>query len=214
MAFSWPSAGSLSEYEPDQKNADASVDALIEVISTVASTLKDSNGRRAKIHIIAHSMGNRILLQSLYKINQSRGDYFQESPFGQIVLAAPDVGAIMFNNLSSHAVDLSEQVTYYYCESDAALNASRKLNQYEPVGLLPYFDDGLFTINANGVGTSFIGHGYYASSREVLSDIELMLKHGSPPSERMPPLALEKKVFGHKCWAFAETKVATRPEDK
>jgi hypothetical protein len=43
---------------------------------------------------------------------------------------------------------------------------------------------GCITINANGVGTSFIGHGYYASSREVLSDIELMLKHGIAPRRK------------------------------
>ncbi len=207
IAFSWPSAGSISEYESDQKNSDLSIDALIETITTLASTRKVHDGRRSKIHIIAHSMGNRILLQALYRINQSPGDYFDESPFGQVVLAAPDVGAIMFNNLSPHVVDLCEQVTYYFCETDAALNTSRQLNKYEPVGLLPYFDDGLFTINANGVGTSFIGHGYYASSREVLSDIELMLKHGIAPGERMPPLALETKIFGHKCWSFRETQV-------
>ena len=104
VAFSWPSAGSMSAYESDQKNSDLSVDALIEAITTVAGTLKKTDGRRSKIHVIAHSMGNRILLQAMYRINLSPDDDFDESPFGQVVLAAPDVGAIMFNNLSPHVV--------------------------------------------------------------------------------------------------------------
>ena len=212
VAFSWPSADQLSAYEKDQNNADKSVDALVTLIAQLAKAselskdkvkLKNEN-TTAKIHIIAHSMGNRVLLKALYEINQASDNYFQKSPFGQIVLAAPDVGAIMFNNLSPHAVALGEQVTYYYCETDSALNVSQNLNKYEPVGKIPYFDKGLFTINANGVGTSFIAHNYYASSRKVLGDIELMLKHGKSPGERMPPLASETKVFGHSCWAFSK----------
>ena len=199
----------MSAYESDQKNADASVDALVETIAILAAVVQKRDKKKGKVHVIAHSMGNRILLQAMYKINQSRTDYFQESPLGQVVLAAPDVGAIMFNNLSPHLIDLSEQVTYYFCKGDMALNTSQRINHYEPVGMLPYFDDGLSTIDANGVGTSFITHGYYASSREVLRDIELLLKHGRPPSQRMPPLAMETEVFGHKCWAFLETKNIT-----
>lgn len=206
MAFSWPSAGKISEYEADQKNADASVDALVNVIATLAGSLKNVDGRKSKIHVIAHSMGNRLLLQAMYKINQAKTDYFPQSPIGQVVLAAPDVGAIMFNNLSPHVIDLSDQVTYYYCGGDTALATSREINKYEPVGLMPYFDDGLNTINANGVGTSFIGHSYYASSREVLSDVELILKRGARPDDRMPPLAFVTQVFGHQCWSFVETR--------
>jgi esterase/lipase superfamily enzyme len=218
IAFSWPSAGEMSAYESDQRHADQSVAALVEVIASLAEavrrsgqTNRDGEESEPKIHIIAHSLGNRVLLQSLCDINLAFGEYFRESPIGQIVLAAPDVGAIMFNNLSPHAVDLGEQVTYYFCESDAALNISRDLNKYEPVGKMPYFDEGLSTINANGTGTSFISHNYYASSRKVLTDIELMLRYGKRPADRMPPLASATKVFGHQCWAFALENSATKP---
>jgi esterase/lipase superfamily enzyme len=218
VAFSWPSAGEMSAYESDQKQADQSVEALVEVIAALSEatqssgrTNRNSEKSNPKIHIIAHSLGNRVVLQSLCEINLAPTKYFRESPIGQIVLAAPDVGAIMFNNLSPHAVDLGEQVTYYYCENDTALNISRDLNKYEPVGKMPYFDEGLSTINANGTGTSFISHNYYASSRKVLTDIELMLRYGKRPADRMPPLASETKVFGHQCWAFALENSATKP---
>jgi hypothetical protein len=73
---------------------------------------------------------------------------------------------------------------------------------YEPVGLIPFFERGLDTINADGANTSFLGHDYYASSIKVLLDIQLMVNHGLAPEKRMPPLESQFRVFGHNHWSF------------
>jgi esterase/lipase superfamily enzyme len=210
VAFSWPSAASISGYQQDADSAGKSTTALAELLRTLidrnaATTLPD--GRHPKLHIVAHSMGNRILLNALYALDDA--GYFKpdSKPLGQVILAAPDVGAQMFNNLIPYATDYAEQVTYYYCDNDTALAASRTINYYEPVGLLPVFEDGLRTICADGTDTSFIGHGYYASSPRVLLDMQLQITAGLDPDHRMPPLATRNKVFGHLHWSFTPATV-------
>jgi esterase/lipase superfamily enzyme len=203
-AFSWPSAASLTAYDEDRKKAARSAPRLAELLAglVAARSQDDDEASSPKIHVLAHSMGNLILLDAVCRLYED--DHFQPGRpvLGQVILAAPDVGAIQFNNMLPYLMESAERVTYYYCNHDAALAASRKINYYEPVGMFPYFDEGLDTINADGVGTTFISHGYYASSREVLEDIRLLLLRQWPPPQRMPPLVAAAEVFGHRCWSF------------
>jgi len=210
LAFSWPSAGDLSKYQDDEGQVESAAIHLAEVLRRIVESLDPSTSTpsRRKVHVIAHSLGNRVLLNAIYFMRRDGHLASGSRPFGEIVLAAPDVGATMFNNLLPYAVDAARQVTYYYCNHDIALVESRRLNLYERVGLLPFFQRGLDTVNADGTDTSFIGHGYFASSGDVLLDIELMLKYGREPGERMPPLASHSLVFGHDHWAFREERKA------
>jgi esterase/lipase superfamily enzyme len=229
VAFCWPSAGSIGEYKTDSDRAAASISALAEVIRTLLDHVDESTARRdsqsasrrdaatwkpPKLHIIAHSMGNRVLLNALFALYD--GDYLKADtrPLGQIVLAAPDVGAAMFNNLIPYATDFSQQVTYYYCETDTALAASRQINLYEPVGLLPLFEPSLRTICADRMDTSFIGHGYFSSSPKVLLDMQLILTAGLDPDHRMPPLVTRTKIFGHPYWSFTADQIAAAANGK
>jgi esterase/lipase superfamily enzyme len=203
-AFSWPSAGSLTAYEKDEQTAQRSIPLLAELlIGLINAPAADTGATPSRrIHVLAHSMGNRILLDAVYQLYEENRLQPGKPELGQVILAAPDVGAIQFNNKLPYIMEAADRVTYYYCNHDAALAASRKINLYEPIGMFPYFDDGLDTINADGVGTSFISHGYYASSREVLQDIRLLVLRQLPPPARMPPLVAAAEVFGHRCWSF------------
>ncbi len=206
VAFSWPSAASIGGYQQDSETSAKSVSALADLLRTLIdrnAAAAQAGGKPPKLHVIAHSMGNRILLNALYQLDEA--GYFKpdSKPLGQVILAAPDVGAQMFNNLIPFATDYAEQVTYYYCHADTALAASRQINYYEPVGLLPVFEAGLRTINADSTDTSFIGHGYYASSPRVLLDMQLLVNAGLDPDHRMPPLATRTKLFGHLHWSFS-----------
>lgn len=205
MTFCWPSAATVSTtaYAADEKNALASVDALAEVLSqlTARSGAGDS-APAGKVHVIAHSMGNKLLLQTIYRLI-ARGDWPpDEKRLGQVILAAPDVGAANFNNLIDYVIGLSDRVTYYYSRDDRALTVSQQANKYEPVGMYPYFQRGLDTINVEGAGIDFLGHSYYSSSVKILADFELLLKYGLEPGKRMPPLGALTKVFGHEHWSF------------
>ena len=53
--------------------------------------------------MIAHSMGNRVFLGALHDLVQRGVWKAGEKYLGQVVLAAPDVGAARFNNVLGYA---------------------------------------------------------------------------------------------------------------
>ena len=67
ICYSWASHGSLADYTRDMANADATVvtlhNFLVELVEKTGNTT---------IHLVAHSMGNRALLQALDRIAVSR----------------------------------------------------------------------------------------------------------------------------------------------
>ncbi len=182
MTMCWPSAGSMTAYTQDRQHAEQSAGQLADLLQSLVTAARNpASSTPRKIHILAHSLGNDVLVNAIYQLH-ARGVFPEKDKlFGQIVLAAPDVGALEFNNMLPFVIDHSERVTYYYCTRDQALGASRQVNQYEPVGLMPFFRTGLDTINTDAVDTSFLFHGYYASSRQVLSDVELLLNNDFAP---------------------------------
>jgi hypothetical protein len=209
MAFCWPSVGEVSEaaYGQDAAQAGKSIAALADLLDRLTAPTGDSSadgagGRPPRLHVLAHSMGNRIVLEAVYQLVDSGRWPQGEKRLGQVVLAAPDVGAAQFNQLVDYTLDASDRVTYYYYANDLALNVSREFNKYEPVGMIPYFERGLDTINAEGSGTDFLGHSYYSSSVKMLADFELLLKYGYGPERRIPPLGAKTRVFGHDHWSF------------
>ncbi len=71
VTFCWPSAGDFNQYPLDAKNAAQSAKALAEVLGNLIADGRDrqSAGQPAgKIHLLAHSMGNRVLLNALYEL--------------------------------------------------------------------------------------------------------------------------------------------------
>jgi hypothetical protein len=59
LFYSWPSRGALTGYGDDQRSADASTKPLAEFLTRIAT----ETGAR-KIHLVAHSLGNRALVGS------------------------------------------------------------------------------------------------------------------------------------------------------
>lgn len=201
--FCWPSHGDFTKYAPDAEHAAASATALADALRVLLKNVTSGESKsERRVHIMAHSMGNRIVLNALYALSRDPIGGRSDRPFGQIVLAAPDVGAAQFNNLVDHAIRASAQTTYYFCRRDAALKLSQDLNKYEPVGMYPYFQAGLVTIDADNVDTSFMWHSYYSSSVQVLADLNLVFTRALAPEERMPPLTGREQVFGHDYWVF------------
>jgi esterase/lipase superfamily enzyme len=213
LAFTWPSAGELTGYDDDAGQARSSVDALTVVLHELISMNGEPSGATdgsRKVHVIAHSMGNRILLGAIQNLYERRSIPPNSRPFGQIILAAPDVGKKAFNESISLAINAAEQTTCYYCQKDTALKLSMQINNEPPVGLSPFFQDGLDTICADYADTSFISHGYYASSNLVLLDMKLMVRDGLSPSKRHPPLSEPTLLSNFRHWSFVPTRVADK----
>ncbi|HEX4954717.1 MAG TPA: alpha/beta hydrolase [Thermoanaerobaculia bacterium] len=188
MLFSWPSRGGIDAYGVDYDVSFESIDAFNRFLDLV----KHEAGIR-QVHVIAHSMGNRVVTEALL----ARAERQQVGPLvDQLVLAAPDVWASRFKNKFLRTLPrLAARVTLYVSNQDRALIASSKIRKDEPRagqvegGLLEAsrgverFD----AINASTLETDFLGHGYYASHGSMLGDIYCLLK-GTPAAGR--PLLL------------------------
>ena len=72
------------------------------------------------------------------------------------------------------------------------------------MGLGPFFAEGLDTINADQVNTSFLGHGYFASAHPILIDLQLTITYNQKPDHRRPPLGHFSKILGYPHWALLD----------
>lgn len=178
--FSWPSQAKLDpvNYQRDGRNAELSVPVLKNFLEQLASKT-----RATTIHVIAHSMGNRVLAASLREIARSNTPHFR-----QIALMAPDVDAVTFGKMADAIRKTADRVTLYASSRDEALIVSRKFNGYRRAGeggngilVLP----GIDTVDASSVDTSVMGvlHQYYADNQAILGDL-FQLFRGDGPRDR------------------------------
>ena len=185
VLFSWPSGGSPSPlmYLHDEDVAEVSGADLARFLRQLARDKRDE-GLGAKIHLLAHSMGNRVLLDAMTLLSQ---DADIDRPFGQVVLAAPDVDRARFRRQADPLDDLADSVTLYYNPNDLALRASLNIPGHGPrLGMSSIFIDDfvLENVDAQFVDTTRLGHGYFSGSSEVLSDLRLLFLDGLRAGQR------------------------------
>ncbi|MCK1383597.1 alpha/beta hydrolase [Bradyrhizobium sp. 21] len=178
--FSWPSRGKLFSYTVDEATIEASEKDITDFLNDFCAR----SGARA-VHLIAHSMGNRGLLRVVQRISERVANQTKR-PFGQIILAAADVDVGLFRNLASAYALVGDRTTLYVSAGDRAVLSSRLLHAANRVGLAPpvCVIEGIDTVNATNVDLTELGHGYVASSREVLTDMYTLLASGTPPDKR------------------------------
>ena len=201
VAFSWPSAGTLGAYSADEKANEGSIGSLANFL---AELLRTSQGHR--VHVIAHSMGNRLFLEAVRRLELENKLPKEGKAFGHVVLAAPDIAANQFSNLAPRVVASSLQVTYYYAVDDRALSASRFDHLDCPSGLQFFHIDGMETINATYAINDWIGHSYVSSSPMLLSDLRLAINLSWEAAKRKPPLTGPLLDHGFQYWAFPTPK--------
>lgn len=181
MAFySWPSQGKLMGYAADEETIQASEQYIAEFLLN----LGQKSGVK-KVHIIAHSMGNRGLLRAMQRI-LSQVQSTSDISFGQIFLAAPDVDPDLFQGLAAAYRQLAERTTLYVSAKDQALATSGIIHNYPRLGFFPPIAvvDGIDTVEVSNIDVTLLGHGYFADARDLLQDIHQLLMHNTPPEER------------------------------
>jgi esterase/lipase superfamily enzyme/Flp pilus assembly pilin Flp len=190
ILYSWPSQGKLLEYTVDETNAEWTVPHLRTFLETIAA----SSGAQS-IHLIAHSMGGRVMMAALQQLSPSARRRFSE-----VVLSAPDIDADIFRRLAAQVHDPSSRMTLYASSKDDAIIASKKVHGYPRAGESGeniVIADGVDTVDATSVETAFIGHFYYADNLSVLSDLYYLFKDHKPPQERfgLKPVRLKLGVY-------------------
>ena len=119
--FAWPSKAGLLDYGYDRESALVSRDALGDVLEALAHT--PTGG---KIHIVAHSMGTLLTLETIRQLAAVSGDQFA-GRFGAIVLASPDIDLDLFASTVSRIGAYGEKITVITATDDRALALSRRL---------------------------------------------------------------------------------------
>ncbi len=181
MAFySWPSRGKLASYPADEATIEASERYIAEFLLNLAQ-----KSGAEKIHIIAHSMGNRGLLRAMQRI-LAQVQAESKISFGQIFRAAPDVDPDIFEELAQAYQSLAERTTLYISAKDKALATSGIIHDHPRVGFFPPITvvDGIDTVEVSNIDLTFLGHGYFADARDLLQDMHQLLRNNSSPEQR------------------------------
>src|SRR5579883_887290 len=185
-----------SAYNGAIENADLAVSQLKEFLSEV----RKSTGATT-VHLIAHSLGARVLANALFDLAQSERSK-GNIRFRQVILAAPDINVDVFEELARVFPTTADRVTLYASSADRVLRTSEIINDHPRAGeggnrivIVPSVD----SIEATAVDTSFVGHSYYAESKSVIFDIFRLLRGGDPPDRRF---GLEPRVLGGKRYWF------------
>ena len=171
--FSWPSYGREALYTWDEDNAEASDMAFETMLRELSKRYPDS-----KMHILAHSMGTRIVMEALCRIHrQTTGDHPRVD---SLVLAAPDIDRRQFKIKMAEIVKKTNfPVTLYASSKDWALRFSYVANKNDRLGHTQpelVISEGMESIDASRIDTDFLGHGYYGDERELLGDLHQLFK--------------------------------------
>jgi esterase/lipase superfamily enzyme len=189
VAYSWPSQNSLFGYGADANASGSSMFRLAEFISLLRSKLGLS-----RIHLVAHSMGNRLLAAAL---NQHVLQTTHESgaELRHVVFAAPDIDPLTFGSFAQVFAEKCERCTLYASSRDLALKASswiyRRARAGSAAGMLSEY--GVDAIDVTKVDDSMLGHSYFSDKRVLLTDLSTLLSKDSAPEQRF---GLTKVPFG------------------
>lgn len=194
--FSWPSRGRLWSYWYDRESAGLAVNHLKEFLEKIVAETKAT-----KVHLIAHSMGNVVLLDALEKIKFSSRDLSRWA-FAEIVLHAPDVDKDRFRQLMKSIKGVGRSVTLYASARDWALGISGWVwGLVGRAGAIPSVVAGVETIDVTAAGSSLLGldHDLYATNPTIFNDMRRLLELGEhPPDKRSPvfqPTATENGTY-------------------
>ncbi len=216
--FSWPSVRSPLRYLQDADNAEEAEGSLQ---AFLAAVLRDNNIRT--LDIVAHSMGSQQLMRvmsSIRSILDGRRHDEGTLRLGQVIFAAPDVSAAVFNTKISTWAKLAQRVTIYTSGGDWVLWLSSFLRGFNdragghtPWGEPLYVNaSNVYVIDKTPPEYDFwkfftYTHSDYVDDNVILNDIQTVItgKPSGDPSQRDPEgtkfKALPYKgIAGKKYW--------------
>ncbi len=194
VAFSWPAKAVRIpipvDFLRDVSRAEESYEALEEFLRKI---LREHPDR--KIHILAHSLGTRILSEVLLKIAEkpSPADAAKlarnEKLFGEVVLASPAMDAHDFETrLGPHAVALCDRVSIFASNVDIALKVqtvAEKLKSF-PLGLFSgkkvAIPNGVFTFDLSelSLGALSLDHAMYSDVEAPIAQMRRLFVDRMP----------------------------------
>jgi len=196
--YSWPSSGQfgLQDYSYDRESTGQAEPYFRQFLELVTQ----KTGAKS-VSLIAHSMGNQLLLAALRDIKRA-------APTGvvvsEVILAAPDVDRDTFEFMAKEIRGVSRGVTLLAASNDRALEISRQFWGGVPrAGDVPaggpVIVPGVDTIDITSTSTDVfsLNHSGYAEQPMLLGDMQTLIRIGERPlDKRMPNLKLVKTDKG------------------
>jgi esterase/lipase superfamily enzyme len=203
VLFTWASNGGPLDYLYDTNSALNARASFLQVLRHLRSAGIE------KIHVLAHSMGNLVVLEAL------AGEARTADPLNiaQLIMAAPDVDWNAFKHLGPEVRRITQGMTLYASSADKAMDVSRVLAKVPRAGdvtaagpmVLPDID----TIDVTAVGHELFGlnHDIFAAGRSVLSDVSRIILDGLRPPDARLPVEIQPMPEGAsppKFWRYRE----------
>jgi esterase/lipase superfamily enzyme len=165
VLFSWPSKAGLFDYAYDRDSAMWSRDEFERVLRSIVEA---PNGGR--IHIVAHSMGTMLTLESLRQLYARYGDTVANR-IGAIVFASPDIDMDVFSSSVTRIGPLAGKITVIAATNDRALVFSGQMAggmtrvgaaEKDVIERL-----GVRVVDASSEGWGLINHDLFLSNADV-----------------------------------------------
>ena len=184
LLYSWPSRHRFLAYGDDEVSAAWTTAHFVEFLKQILDQKELGH-----LHIIAHSMGNRVLTEGLAsgKISQK-----ERVHLGEIVMAAPDLDRKTFHQQYNLLAVKAMRITLYASNRDQALLASKIFHGFVRLGeISPDIEikAGMDSIDASAVDTGLIGHSYIGDSMSILDDVSPLIVSYAAPDQRHSDLA-------------------------
>jgi esterase/lipase superfamily enzyme len=165
MVFSWPSKAGLFDYAYDRESAMWSRDDFERVLSSIVAA--PGGGR---VHIVAHSMGTMLTLESLRQLYARYGDTVA-GRIGAVVFAAPDIDMDVFSSAINRIGPLAGKITVITATNDRALALSGRIaggmTRVGAAEKAAIEQLGVRVLDASEAGWGIINHDLFLSNAEV-----------------------------------------------
>jgi esterase/lipase superfamily enzyme len=165
MVFSWPSKAGLFDYAYDRDSAMWSRDDFERVLLSLVGS--PDTGR---VHIVAHSMGTMLTLESLRQLYARYSDAATQR-IGAVVFAAPDIDMDVFSSAVSRIGPLAHKITVIAATNDRALALSGQIaggmTRVGAAEKAAIEQLGVRVIDASHAGWGIINHDVFLSNAEV-----------------------------------------------
>jgi esterase/lipase superfamily enzyme/Tfp pilus assembly protein PilF len=223
FAFCWPSQGAYGGYFKDAQTVELARLHLSDFIKHVINKVKP-----ARIHFIAHSMGNEVLMGALEKLTGENPSF--RPLLGQVINAAPDIGPDIYTALVKR-ITVGHQVagleteskparkfTLYAAKSDWALRLSSWIWGNARAGLIygkPLIGSGFDTIDITDGGPSVWfyfsqSHNIYADSPIVAGDMRRLVESGMRPPDKRTDAFKASQTADGTYWILRRASAAAR----